>query len=82
MSRVEDYFETDKSIDAKQVVIHGVSRLGKTVMWAGAHDVWPAASQPVFHDLSYSMHEGGHGMVSSDWSIYAEFLKRALHGGQ
>jgi hypothetical protein len=38
MSRVEDYFETDKSIDAKQVVIHGVSRLGKTVMWAGAHD--------------------------------------------
>ena len=38
MSRVEDYFETDKSIDAKRVAIHGVSRLGKTVMWAGAHD--------------------------------------------
>jgi len=38
MSRVEDYFETDKSIDATRVAIHGVSRLGKTVMWAGAHD--------------------------------------------
>ena len=38
MSRVEDYFETDPSIDAKRVAIHGVSRLGKTVMWAGAHD--------------------------------------------
>jgi hypothetical protein len=38
MSRVEDYFETDKGIDAKRVAIHGVSRLGKTVMWAGAHD--------------------------------------------
>ena len=38
MSRVEDYFETDKAIDAKRVAIHGVSRLGKTVMWAGAHD--------------------------------------------
>jgi hypothetical protein len=38
MSRVQDYFETDKSIDAKRVAIHGVSRLGKTVMWAGAHD--------------------------------------------
>src|SRR6185312_8332321 len=38
MSRVEDYFETDKSVDAKRVAIHGVSRLGKTVMWAGAHD--------------------------------------------
>jgi hypothetical protein len=38
MSRVEDYFETDKQVDAKRVAIHGVSRLGKTVMWAGAHD--------------------------------------------
>jgi hypothetical protein len=38
MSRVEDYFETDKKVDAKRVAIHGVSRLGKTVMWAGAHD--------------------------------------------
>jgi len=38
MSRVEDYFETDPQIDAKRVAIHGVSRLGKTVMWAGAHD--------------------------------------------
>ncbi|HEX9200459.1 MAG TPA: acetylxylan esterase, partial [Acidobacteriaceae bacterium] len=38
MSRVEDYFETDKDIDAKRVAIHGVSRLGKTVAWAGAND--------------------------------------------
>jgi len=38
MSRVQDYFETDKTVDSKRVAIHGVSRLGKTVMWAGAHD--------------------------------------------
>ncbi len=38
MSRVMDYLETDKGVDAKKVAIHGVSRLGKTVMWAGAHD--------------------------------------------
>lgn len=38
MSRVQDYFETDKDIDAKRVAIHGISRLGKTVVWAGAHD--------------------------------------------
>lgn len=38
MSRVEDYFETDPGVDARRVAIHGVSRLGKTVMWAGAHD--------------------------------------------
>jgi hypothetical protein len=190
MSRVEDYFETDKSIDARRVAIHGVSRLGKTVMWAGAHDqrfaaviascsgeggaalshrnygetiahltapspypyqfaanyaryagfpdtapmdanmlialiaprplllqtgstdkwsdprgeflaevaagpvykllrkdgldtdVWPAAKQPILHDLAYYMHEGGHGMVPSDWDIYIRFLKMHLHPQQ
>ena len=190
MSRVEDYFETDNSIDAKRVAIHGVSRLGKTVMWAGAHDqrfaaviascsgeggaalsrrnygetiahltaptrfpyqfaanyakyagfpdtapmdanllvaliaprplllqtgstdnwsdpkgeflaevaagpvykllgkdglntdVWPAAKQPILHDLAYSMHEGGHGMVPTDWDVYIQFLKLHLHPAQ
>jgi hypothetical protein len=186
MSRVQDYFETDPSIDAKRVAIHGVSRLGKTVMWAGAHDqrfaaviascsgeggaalshrdygetvahltapdrfpyqfaknyakyggfpdkapfdanmlialiaprplllqtgdtdkwsdpkgeflaaiaagpvyrllgkqdlgtdTWPAAKQEVGHDLTYYMHDGGHGMVPSDWAIYVDFLKQHL----
>jgi hypothetical protein len=190
MSRVQDYFETDANIDAKRVAIHGVSRLGKTVMWAGAHDqrfaaviascsgeggaalshrnygetvahltapsrypyqfaanyakyggfpdtapmdanllialiaprplllqtgntdywsdpkgeflaavaagpvykllgkdaldteTWPAAKQPILHDLSYYMHDGGHGMVPSDWDIYVQFLKMHLHPEQ
>jgi hypothetical protein len=188
MSRVEDYFETDPSVDAKRVAIHGVSRLGKTVMWAGAHDQrfaaviascsgeggaalsrrdygetiahltaptrypyqfaanyanwagfpdkapmdanmlvaliaprplllqtgntdywsdpkgeflaevaagpvykllgkqdlgtdqWPAPKQPIFRDgLNYYMHDGGHGMVPTDWDIYVQFLKQNLH---
>lgn len=190
MSRVQDYFETDKDVDARRVAIHGVSRLGKTVMWAGAHDrrfaaviascsgeggaalsrrnygetiahltaptrypyqfaanyakyggfpdtapmdanllvsliaprplllqtgntdywsdpkgeflaavsagtvykllgkdgldtgVWPAAKQPIMHDLAYYMHDGGHGMVTTDWDIYVQFLKMHLHPEQ
>jgi hypothetical protein len=38
LSRAVDYFETDQGVDAKRIAIFGVSRLGKTVMWAGAHD--------------------------------------------
>ncbi|WP_263380195.1 glucuronyl esterase domain-containing protein [Granulicella paludicola] len=187
MSRVEDYLETDPRVDARRVAIQGVSRLGKTVMWAGAHDqrfalviascsgeggaalshrnygetiahltdptrysyqfatnwskyggfpdiapmdahmlidliaprplllqtgntdywsdpkgeflaevaaapvykllgkdpldteTWPAAKQPILHDLGYYMHDGGHGMVPSDWAIYVDFLKLHLH---
>ncbi|MBN1571319.1 MAG: acetylxylan esterase [Acidobacteria bacterium] len=38
LSRALDYLETDGGVDAKQVGLMGVSRLGKTVLWTAAHD--------------------------------------------
>jgi hypothetical protein len=61
ISRAIDYLETDKAVNAKQIAITGVSRLGKTVLWAAAQDERIAA---VFSVVSGEM---GAALIRRDW---------------
>src|SRR5439155_20572955 len=61
VSRCIDYIETDRSLDARRVAITGASRLGKTVLWAGAQDERVAA---VF---SVVPGELGASLIRRDW---------------
>jgi hypothetical protein len=61
VSRIVDYFETDKAVDARCIGIQGHSRLGRTVLWAGAQDERIAA---VFASCSG---EAGAALARRDW---------------
>ena len=34
-----------------------------------------AAGAPILHTMGYLMHNGGHGMVPTDWDVFVQFLK-------
>lgn len=41
-------------------------------------NVMPEAEQPIYHTLGYVMHDGGHGVMTQDWTYYLEFMKKYL----
>jgi hypothetical protein len=43
LSRMLDYLQTDRDVDARRAVVFGWSRLGKAAVWAGAQDARFAA---------------------------------------
>ena len=61
VSRIIDYFETDKTIDAKRIGLFGHSRLGKTVLWASALDTRIAVT------FSSCAGEMGSALARRDW---------------
>ncbi len=42
----------------------------------------PAAGTPVLNKLGYFMHSGGHGALPADYTVFLEYMKKYLFGGQ
>lgn len=73
VSRCIDYFETDKIVDAKKIAITGASRLGKTVLWAGAQDERVVA---VFAAVPGEM---GASLIRRDWGETLDDMAQNFH---
>jgi hypothetical protein len=41
-------------------------------------DKMPPAGQAILHTIGYFMHDGGHGPLPTDWSVYLEFMQMHL----
>lgn len=73
ISRAIDYLETEKAVNPKQIAVTGVSRLGKTVLWASANDERIAA---VFSVVSGEM---GAALIRRDWGETLDDMAQNFH---
>jgi hypothetical protein len=73
--------DTDRWSDPKGEFLAAVAA-GPVFELFGKHglgtDTMPNANQPILHDIGYTMHAGGHGSMSSDWTQYLAFMNMHL----
>lgn len=72
LSRIADYLETDKSIDAKHLAVIGHSRLGKTSLWTGAQD------ERFGLVISNNSGEGGAALMRRDFGETTAIITKAF----
>ena len=72
VSRILDYLETDRAVDAKRIALFGHSRLGKTALWASALDTRIAA---VYSSCAGEM---GSALSRRDWGETVDDMTQAF----
>ena len=85
-SRVLDYLATNPAVDATRVALVGHSRLGKTVLWAGAQDPrWALVYSSCAGEMGSSLARRDYGETVDDmaagfpWQFAGNFQKYAGH---
>jgi hypothetical protein len=72
LSRIVDYLETDRLINAKHVAVIGHSRLGKTSLWAGVQDTRFGVV------ISNNSGEGGAALMRRDFGETTAIITKAF----